>query len=416
MPEGPHDLVDAEVQRGSTLVEVLVALAMGGVVAASVHGFHASAVEAMERVADRRAATWTAVADAELRAVSRVPFEHLAGEDGGWTDPGRVLALRRDDPVPDDVGAGACPAGADSVPVPRGRTDVVVEPRNPVERGGAVRPPTTVALDGALARPASASRRVERRVVDAQGVPIPGVELRVIGPVPATTTRIAVTDASGCAVIGDLEPGDHHVALVAPGLLDGAHVALDERPPVLVGLGLGDDVALERLAPGAEVRVEVAAPAGARLPDTMSVPTLRWTVLDDDRRVALAPGQARTLQAGMRTLVLGVCGAAEAGGSRQRIEVAPGASHVVAVPLAVVRLEATAGYEGSTVHAQRAAPCLDGTTARPWLRWSGVVTEGVVLALPAGTWVLEVRSAGGSVLAVLGADVGTIPVVLRLGS
>jgi hypothetical protein len=258
-------------------------------------------------------------------------------------------------------------------------------------------------------------RRIERRVVDAQGMPVAGVELRAVGPAPATTITSATTGASGCVALDGLAQGDYLVSLVASGYVDSAHVALAERQPTLIGLGAGDDVAVARIAPGSVVRAEVGVPPGALLPNLLSIPSLRWTVLDDDGRIALRPGEQRTLQPGRRTLVLGVCGGAAAGGSRQQLDLEPGMTSVVEVPLASLRLEGTAGYRGATIHVQRAAACFDGTTSRPWLRWTGVVSEGVQLALPADTWALEVRGADGRrLLGPIGVQTGTAPVVLRL--
>lgn len=431
-------------QGGSMLVEVLAALAMGVVVAASVHGFHTAAVDAMERAMDRRVATWTAVADVELRSVSSVRLEHLTAGSEGWTvpsgdpavtpdegpgsddvsrlvgasAPGRVVTLRRDAGDRGNAGSRVCPTHAGAHVSDRLATEVQVEPRDPVDRGNAERPPTTVTLEGGIAAERrSDTRRIERRVIDALGVPVVGVELRAVGPVPATTVRSAVTGSSGCVSLDDLAPGDYLVSLVADGYVDSAHVALDVRPPTLVGLGSGDDVAFERLASASVVRVEVGVPSGALLPDLLSVPSLRWSVIDDDRRLAMLPGESRTLQPGHRTLVLGVCGAAAAGGSRQRLELQSGTTDVVEVQLAVVRLVGTTGYVGSTIHVQRSAPCFDGTALRPWLRWTSVVREGVELALPADTWTLEVRAADGRrQIGPIGVQTGTAPVVLRLGA
>ncbi len=442
MHEGHHARTSVDAQGGSLLVEALIALAIGAVVATSVHGFHTAAIDAMARATDRRVATWTVVADAELRSVSSVRVEHLAPESGAWTEPDldaaaapdagagpgevirligpsapdRVLTLRRD---PDDRGSttpNVCAMPTEAHRTRRQMTAVHVEPRVTVDRGGAERPPTIVALEGRLAAVRDdGRRRVERWVVDAQGMPVPGVELRAVGPAPATTITSATTGASGCVALEGLAQGDYLVSLVASGYVDSAHVALAERPPTLIGLGTGDDVAVARIAPGSVVRAEIGVPPGALLPNLLSIPSFRWSVLDDDDRIVLRPGEQRTLQPGPRTFVLGVCGAAAAGGSREQLNLEPGMTSVVEVPLASLRLEGTSGYGGATIHMQRAAACLDGTTSRPWLRWTGVVSEGVQLALPADTWALEVRGADGRrLLGPIGVQTGTEPVVLRL--
>jgi hypothetical protein len=442
MPDRRKVSAPEDEQAGSLLVEVLAALAMGAVLVNSIHGFHAAAIEAAERSSDRRLATWAAVADVELAAVSGVRLEQLAvpgdggtGEDAAagdgtedgpgvddvtWlvrtTSPGRVVVLRRDEQAASSVTSGACatPAGAGSV-VHR-TTEAEVARRHEVDRGGAARTSPSVTLQGRLrGAPHEGTRRIERHVVDATGAPLAGVELRAVGPAPSTTSRVAVTDASGCAVIGDLVAGEYDVSLTATGLVDTAHVPVTMRAPTLIGLGDADDVAVERIAPGTVVTVDVGVPPGARTPDLLSIPSLRWSVHDDDQRIATSPGEARILHPGPRTLVLGTCGAAAAGGSRRRVDLVPGATDRIVVGLAVLRLEGTAGYADATIHVQRAAPCLDGTTLRPWMRWTGAITEGVELALPADAWTLEVRSSSGQrLLGPLGVQTGTAPVVLRL--
>lgn len=352
MPSFPPDLAGRRSEQGVTLIELLVALLVLGVVMSGVVSIVLSTLR-VSVINDARSVA-TNLAQAEIERVRALGFEELAV--GGRTErqvaaDGEVFDVARDASwVELDADTDLCAEPEASTETAVVRIDVEVTPRSDTSQ--TVRSTTTLARPPVT--PADDVGAISVRVVDHQDPPVavPAVRVRVTGPKPASgEARIQQTTAGGCALFTDLPAGEYDVDLHRPG-----YVSLTGAPePVRsAGVGVGARTALEiGYAPAGGVLLEATSRPGAvgALPTTLPI-----TVARDERVTVLGRGQVlEPLFPGAVELWAGSCDAADPlgvdpngdpywpGASRAgRVTVPAAATGTAVAELAVVRLEVPA--------------------------------------------------------------------------
>jgi hypothetical protein len=221
----------------------------------------------------------------------------------------------------------------------------------------------------------------------------------VLADVPLTATSVehalhlTVGSDATCAVADVVAAGRYALGpTVTTPLVGPTHLLLHEHPVhVTVGARTVDRDLV--VAPAAHLTADVDA-SGARPPDGVSTGGLVWTVRGDDARRATPLGATRAVHPGTVTVVISACGRAESTGSSMPVTLGPGESSSVAVPLATVRLEGIGTRTHWTLNASRFTECMDGSTRRPSMWWSGGLHDGMRIALPRGLWQLSLTTPG----------------------
>jgi hypothetical protein len=207
-------------------------------------------------------------------------------------------------------------------------------------------------------------------------------------------------DDSGCLSLAGLLPGNYVLRPVmgeaAPRLVDAAQ-RVDADVHLDFSVMHGRSSRSWVLSEGAVLGVESDA-LGAREADLVSPAGLRWMVRGDDARTLTALGAARPLHPGTVAVVVSACENPEAFGSTGSVDLAPGETRVLRVPLAVVTLAGLSGRADDAISAVRTVGCADGTGARPSVRWEGGLNDGMRVALPHGEWAFSVETLGGTAL------------------
>lgn len=222
----------------------------------------------------------------------------------------------------------------------------------------------------------------------------PGVASQLLATAGEEVALLLDGTAAGCLVLPSAAPGRYEVVPSDPDspLISPTHLLLGEHPLRITVDARSVDRDLH-VAPAAQLTVH-ADPVDGRVPDIVSTGTLRWTVRGDDARVAMDLGAARAVHPGDVTVVVSACRNAETTGSSARLNVEPGEVRIATVPLATVTLTNIGSRANWTLNASRFTECIDGSTRRPSLAWSGALQDGMRIALPRGLWQLWLTTPG----------------------
>lgn len=198
----------------------------------------------------------------------------------------------------------------------------------------------------------------------------------------------------GCAKLPVTAAGRYELAPEDPAspLIGPTHLLLRDHPVSITFDGRSVDRDL-RIDAAAHLTVGID-PSGARIPDVVSTGGLLWTVRGDDARVATPLGVGRPVHPGAVTVVVSACRSAESIGSPLRLVVGAGEVRDAVVPLATVTLTGIGTRAGWTLNASRSTECIDDSTRRPSLAWSGGLHDGMRIALPRGLWQLSLTTPG----------------------
>lgn len=197
-----------------------------------------------------------------------------------------------------------------------------------------------------------------------------------------------------CGTLRGAAPGRYEVGPADPSsaLIGPTHLLLREHP---TGMSVGHTTAAFDLevAPAASVTVDLD-PGGGRLPDQVSTGGLFWSVRGDDARRTTELSGSRAVTPGHVTVVVSACRNAETVASPARAIVEAGDVASVLVPLSTATLANIGARTGWNLHAWRTTDCLDGSSSRPELVWSGGLHDGMRIALPRGMWQLYLSTPG----------------------
>jgi prepilin-type N-terminal cleavage/methylation domain-containing protein len=403
-------------ERGMTLVELLVALLVLGVVLSGIASMTISTLR-VTTVNDARSVA-TNLAQAELERLRAVPFADL--DVGGRTEraveaDGVVFDVVRDTSWAElDADTDPCAEPEGSVVTAMVRVDVEVARRDAADQ--AVRSSTTIARPPVA--PSADVGAISVRVIGHTDPPegVPSVRVRVTGPKPASgEVRIQHTPATGCVLFTDLPPGDYDVDLQRTGYVS---MAADPEPVRTVGVVVGTRSAIELgYAPGGGLVLDAASRPGTDagvLPASLPITVAR----DELVRVGQRGQQLTPLWPGRLELWAGDCPAADPlgldetgaphwpGASRQdRVAVPPAATGTAVAELAVVRTNVPgnvsnqASPEPVVLTVQSLDPCVDGT---PTLTYGPLVPStasghqgNLDLAVPYGRWSITATNAAG---------------------
>jgi hypothetical protein len=398
---------------GSMIVEALVAITLLGLVGAASQSLFSSAQEARHRSLERMVASW------ELR--SRLEVIPGAPSVGLESDPSAMASW-------------VVLAGSIGIEVERRPVELL--PSSP-SSGCRLRPSAAAVAVRLLAqRPvdgqhvASIQRAQWLRdagttelrsgphvlptlsvlVVDADGLPVVGAPVTVLpnhdgADAANSAVRRASTDHEGCATPEGFGGGSHVLAIDLNGYVDRLHRPVGEGRSVSFVPGIA---ARHRVVAGAgaSLTVTTAASSGSMLPDHVDDGVLAWALAGDGVAVAVGDSAALLVHPGRHDVVVGVCEGSLGIGTWATATLEAGADHTLVVTLPSIVLPAIAvPPEGVSVLARRDTDCPGSGGTRPRLRWditSGsatTITMAPEISLPHGPWLIEVRSAGGAVLA-----------------
>jgi hypothetical protein len=358
---------DSMREDGSLVVEAVVGLGLLALVTASLATFMPALRDAHERAAGHNAL----LAIAELTLERTSSGAEASGVDGAIEVT--VLATPITSSLCDAAGEGDSFAVRVADTVRSGSRDVLVE--------GVAAPRRTSASPS----PLPASIRIHRPLLS--GATLVATRGDVVTPL--------VDDEAGpCAVLQGAIPARYAIGPTDPSslLIGATHLLLREHPVgvTVAGRSVERDILV---AQGGRLTVEVDA-MGGRPPDTVSTGGLLWTVRGDDAREARGLGAERVVHPGEVTVVVSACRSAESMGSPLRVVMDAGEVSTAVVPLATVTLLGIGTRTGWTLNATRMTDCVDGSTRRPSLAWSGALYDGMRIALPRGSWQLSLTAPG----------------------
>lgn len=384
-------------RAGVTLVEMLVALAIMGIVLA---GVAVGLVQGMGLAGESRLrAIATSIAAEEVDRLRSMEVDLL--EEGLVTSEVQrgtmtFVVRRQTQWVTSETGTSACTVAAELGPDGEVRPSylrVDVEVSWPFRRPG-----TRPVLNQTVITPPLEVYAPDRghlavRLTGADDLPVQGVEVTVDTSGAGTEHQSRMTDDSGCAFFGYLPPGEREVRLHRPGFVDpdgdpAPVVVADVRAPTTTPVLLRYDQA-------AEVRVEFVHHEDARMPAGLP---LSFSHPDSQRPLAVtSPPPALTAVAGLFPFRTGYevwVGCADNRPGRYNATtpvtgpLLPGITETVTVELPSVRVRAADGLpgiaEGGTL-TLRSGSSQDGC-ATPVLIGATPTGGAVSLALNYGPW------------------------------
>lgn len=411
-------------EEGMTLIELLVALlvlgvVMSGVVAVTISTMRVTVINDTRTVASN-------IAQAEVERVRALPFEQL--EVIGRTETVRdgYLITRDTSWVGLDADVDVCSAPASANDTALVRIDVMVRPQQP--------PPTgtvhEVSTSTTIARPpmpvTSSTGTLSVLVFDHQ-VPPSGTSAVVVtatGPVPSSgEVRLQTTPASGCVLFTSLPAGTYQVGLQRAGYVTDGVGANRDEPVVSVDVTAGARRSIEMAyASAATLQPSWVARDGAAI----ALPTEQPVTVDRSGLVLFGASgtDLASLFPAPWDLWAGDCPAADPqaegtggafwpGGFRQDPVVpTPGGTSPAGAEVTRVRwdLGAVAGdvveppvaAVVATVSPAQPDGCAEGTSTLTFPAVDVAVDEaagtaGLELGLPYGVWHLQASNAHGSV-------------------
>lgn len=366
----PGRLARASSQEGSALVEAVIGISLLALLIAGMTSTLRVTTVALERVETRMEV---------LRAAER-RLEHVAALEVGapsgpvpWEEPREDLlveAARLD--------AAARPVCGSTRPSAGHRVRVTIAERARSDDG----PSVFEGVDPRSGGPVVRLHLPQGTWSSVSSVDVEGVDGAQVG-----------ADGAGCVEITGLPSGQHrvHVRSDRSPLIDRTHVLLDERPVVVRVVDTDVAVPVD-VAPATSLTVK-ADLRGGRPPDVVGPGVLGWALQGDDHRRVEVLGVARAVHPGAATVVVGACSDPGAHASRTAIRLVPEEHVTLAVALATVIVDGIAGRTDAILELVRTEAC--GDTSRPSLRWVGGLSEGMVIALPAGVWEARLLSASG---------------------